>query len=103
MKKLDINKFSIAQMTANGDGKTSSSGTMGCLCVVVGSLGFIVGVIDFYLESKGDIMMQSIVVIGIGAGLLGYRKSQATDVPVEQQEEIRTPAPEESSEERPSN
>lgn len=73
---VDINKFSFAQMTSNSNGKTSASGTMGVLCVTAGVLGFLAGVLDFFKDDKADIMTQSIVVITIGAGLLGYRKSK---------------------------
>lgn len=67
-----INKFSFAQMTSNTDGKTSASGTMGVLICTVGSISFLFG--TFY--KNDDILLQSIVFTTIGAGLLGYRKSQ---------------------------
>lgn len=67
-----INRFSFAQMTSNTNGKTSASGTMGVLICVVGSICFLAG--SFY---KNDtILLQSVIFTGIGAGLLGYRKSQ---------------------------
>ncbi len=78
MQKLDCNKFSFAQMTSNSNGKTSGSGTMGVLICAVGSICFLLGCIDMIFLSKSvDILTQSIVFTGIGAGLLGYRKSQA--------------------------
>lgn len=82
---MDINKFSLAQMTSNNDGKTSASGTMGSLTIIAGLLGFMVGVVDFFLDKSGDIMLQSVIVITIGCGLLGYRKSQ--DVPAAKDED----------------
>ena len=73
----DINKFSFAQMTSNSDGKTSGSGTMGIIVCMAGVLGFIYGTIDYSFMSKDSaIMSQSIIVITLGAGLLGYRKSK---------------------------
>lgn len=66
-----INKFSFAQMTSNSDGKTSASGTMGVLICTVGSICFLYGSIT----KDSDILLQSVVFTGIGAGLLGYRKS----------------------------
>ena len=71
----DINKFSWQQLVSNSDGKTSGSGTAGMLCVLVGLVGFFFGVEEFCRQGKNDIMSQSIIVITIGAGLLGYRKS----------------------------
>lgn len=82
--RADINKFSWAQMTSNSDGKTSGSGTMGIFTMGVGLIGFLVGVTDYFIDSKNDIMTQSIVVITIGAGLLGYRKSKDSGTPAEQ-------------------
>jgi hypothetical protein len=79
LKKLrrDLDNFSFAQMTSNSDGKTSGSGTMGVLICVFGSLCFTLGCFDTMLFSKtADIITQSIVFTGIGAGLLGYRKSK---------------------------
>lgn len=67
-----INRFSFAQMTSNSDGKTSASGTMGVLICTIGSICFLYG----SLIKDSDILLQSVVFTGIGAGLLGYRKSQ---------------------------
>jgi hypothetical protein len=72
-----MNKFSFAQMTSNETGKTSGSGTVGIACAFAGILGFLYGTIDYSFMSKDPaIMTQSIIVITIGAGLLGYRKSK---------------------------
>jgi hypothetical protein len=67
-----INRFSFAQMTSNSDGKTSASGTMGVLICTIGSISFLYGSI----VKDNNILLQSVVFTGIGAGLLGYRKSQ---------------------------
>jgi hypothetical protein len=65
-------------MTSNGDGKTSASGTMGVLIVVVGCLSFLLGAIDrIFFSHSIDIMTQTIVFTGIGAGLLGLKKWKA--------------------------
>lgn len=82
----NINKFSLAQMTSNNDGKTSASGTMGSLTIITGLLGFLVGVVDYFIDGKGDIMTQSLLVITIGCGLLGFRKSK--DVPVKDDDQV---------------
>lgn len=73
-----LNQFSFAQMTSNGNGKTSGSGTMGVLTIVVGCLSFLIGVLHFSMakDATPDIMIYSTGVITIGAGLLGYRKSK---------------------------
>ena len=77
----DINKFSFSQMTSNSDGKTSGSGTMGVLICTVGSLCFLLGTIDkLFVTGSIDVITQSIIFVGIGATLLGYRKSKATPV-----------------------
>jgi hypothetical protein len=74
---LDHSKFSIAQMTSNSNGKTSGSGTMGVLMCTVGTLCFLIGCIDKVFISKDvDVITQSIVFVGIGTALLGYRKSK---------------------------
>jgi hypothetical protein len=81
------NRFSFAQMTSNSDGKTSASGTMGSLIVVVGCLAFLLGAIDrIFFSQSVDIMTQTVVFTGIGAGLLGVKKWKGSDVP--RQEEI---------------
>lgn len=73
--KPDMMTFSIAQMTSNADGKTSSSGTMGCYIIVMSVLCFAFGCVEFHYSGKADIMMYSSANILVGAGLLGYRKS----------------------------
>ena len=78
----DINKFSFAQMTSNSDGKTSGSGTMGILICTVGAICFLMGCVDKMFISKDmDVITQSIVFVGIGSALLGYRKSKESSSP----------------------
>jgi hypothetical protein len=80
LSKIDIDKFSLSQMTSNKDGKTSGSGTMGCLIIAIGCICFAIGAIDFTLGSQqDDIMMYSSGIITVGAGLLGFRKSKEED------------------------
>jgi hypothetical protein len=71
-----LNKFSFAQMTSNSSGKTSASGTMGCLICTVGAISFAWGT----FSKQNEVLMQSIILVGIGAGLLGYRKSKDSGV-----------------------
>ena len=79
----DIKKFSLAEMTSNDDGKTSGSGTVGVVISFIGGLCFLLGAVDkMFLSGTVDILTQSIVVIGIGVGLLGYRKGKSTDAKV---------------------
>jgi hypothetical protein len=79
----DITKFSFAEMTSNDNGKTSGSGTVGIIISFIGGLCFLLGSIDkMFLSGTVDILTQSIVVIGIGVGLLGYRKGKSVDAKV---------------------
>ncbi len=83
MKKIKerMERFSFAQMTSNSDGKTSASGTMGVLICVVGSFCFLLGCADkVFINHDIDIITQSIVFVGLGAGLLGLRKYTAPEV-----------------------
>jgi hypothetical protein len=82
MKMKDMmQKFSFAQMTSNSDGKTSGSGTLGLFAGFAGILAFLYGTIDYSFMSKdGTIMSQAIIVLTIGAGLLGYRKSKDSGI-----------------------
>ena len=75
--------FSLTEACANNTGKTSASGTAGLACVFIGLLCFCVGCADYFVDQKSDIMLQSIVVISIGGGLLGYRKSQPDPMPAD--------------------
>ena len=80
MKKKIIaamDKFSFAQMTSNSDGKTSGSGTAGLYIIFIGGICFLLGCVDkMFLDKSVDIITQSIILVGIGASLLGYRKSK---------------------------
>ena len=79
----DIKKFSFAEMTSNDDGKTSGSGTVGIVISFIGGFCFLLGSIDkMFLSGTVDILTQSIIVIGIGVGLLGYRKGKSTDAKI---------------------
>jgi len=82
MKKSSIDKFSFAQMTSNTNGKTSGSGTAGIYIVAIGGVCFLLGCLDKMFFSKTiDIVTQSIMLIGIGATLLGFRKSKDAKIP----------------------
>lgn len=79
--KLNVGKFSFAEMTSNSTGKTSGSGAMGVYIVVMSVLAFLFGCIEFHYSGKADIMMYSSANILVGAGLLGYRKSKGNNIP----------------------
>ena len=73
-------KFSFGQLTSNTNGKTSATGTAGLYIIAVGGICFLLGCIDkMFLNENVDIITQSIIFVGIGAGLLGYRKSKQND------------------------
>ena len=89
----NIQKFSFAEMTSNSSGKTSGSGTAGLYIVFIGGITFLMGSIDkMFLNKDIDVMTQSIILIGIGATLLGYRKSkdQTEEIKVEEVKEEKT-------------
>lgn len=70
----DIKKFSFAEMTSNNNGKTSVTSTMGAYIIIIGGLGFIAGCIDkMFVNNTIDIINQSIMMVTIGAGLLGVK------------------------------
>jgi hypothetical protein len=76
-QKFNIKKFSFSELCSNSDGKTSGSGTAGLYIVFIGGICFILGCIDkMFFGNTIDIVNQSIILIGIGATLLGYRKSK---------------------------
>jgi hypothetical protein len=73
----NIQKFSFAEMTSNSSGKTSGSGTAGLYIVFLGGLCFVLGCVDKVFIGKDiDVITQAIIYTGIGATLLGYRKSK---------------------------
>ena len=70
----DIKKFSFAEMTSNNNGKTSVTSTMGAYIIIIGGLGFIAGCVDkMFVNNTIDIINQSIMMVTIGAGLLGVK------------------------------
>ena len=72
-----MERFSFAQLTSNSDGKTSGSGTAGLYIVFIGGVCFFLGCVDkMFLNNDIDVITQSVVLVGIGASLLGYRKSK---------------------------
>lgn len=74
----NIQRFSIAEMTSNDNGKTSGSGTMGILVTMAGIIGFLYG--TFFAHA---ILMTAIEMTALGATLLGVRKwkNQTTNEP----------------------
>jgi hypothetical protein len=89
--KAMIDRFSFAQMTSNENGKTSASGTMGVVICIIGTLCFFLGCVDkMFLNKDIDVITQSIIFVGIGAGLLGYRKSRTA---VDRKEVVSNEAP----------
>lgn len=102
MKKLIANmeKFSFAQLTSNSNGKTSGSGTAGLYIVLIGGICFVLGCIDkMFLDKSIDIITQSIVMVTIGAALLGYRKSKDNFGTSEENKSTETTSEETSGEE----
>jgi len=102
MKKLIANmeKFSFAQLTSNSNGKTSGSGTAGLYIVLIGGICFVLGCIDkMFLDKSIDIITQSIVMVTIGAALLGYRKSKDNFGTSEENKSTETTSGETSGEE----
>ena len=67
-----MSKFSFSQMTSNSTGKTSASGSMGCLICTAGSIVFLYATFTKQME----VINQAVIFTGLGAGLLGYRKSK---------------------------
>ena len=70
----NLKKFSFAEMTSNNNGKTSVTSTAGAYIILIGGLGFILGCVDkMFLGNTVDIINQSIMLVTIGAGLLGIK------------------------------
>jgi hypothetical protein len=85
--KTYTEKFNFGQLTSNHNGKTSSSATAGLYIIAIGGISFIMGCVDkMFLDKSIDIVTQSIIFTGIGAGLLGFRKSKESEI---QKEKIK--------------
>ena len=73
-------KFSFSEMiSASGTGKTSATGTIGVLLCLLSMIMILFAFIFYFLnlEEAHNIMMfidKSIIILGIGAALLGARK-----------------------------
>jgi hypothetical protein len=74
----NIKKFSFSELTSNNSGKTSGSGTSGLFICLIGAITFAFGC----FIKAAMIIDPSVIVITIGAGLLGYRKSQEANTDV---------------------
>jgi hypothetical protein len=71
----DVSKFSWAELFSNDNGKTSGTGFCGVVICVVGTICFFLGCIDkMWITHTIDVITQSIVFVGIGATLMGFRK-----------------------------
>lgn len=80
-KIANINKFSLAEMTSNSDGKTSASGTMGVFIIFIGGIVFLIGSLGIIFKATdADILIQAVALVYAGALLLGYRKSADKDI-----------------------
>lgn len=92
--KLDMNKFSVAQMMSNDSGKTSGSGTCGVVVVIVGTFCFLLGTIgNMFFKTGTEIITESIVLVGIGVTLLGTRKVVDSKSTTESSTESSTESP----------
>lgn len=70
----NLQKFSLAEMTSNNNGKTSATSTSGVYIIFIGGLSFLLGVIDkMFLDKTIDIINQSVMFTTIGAALLGVK------------------------------
>jgi len=77
----DIKKFNFGELTSNSNGKTSATGVSGLMCITVGLLGFIFSILGAaYYSMSAEHVYASIIVITIGAGLLGYKKKVSKDI-----------------------
>lgn len=71
----NISNFSWAELFSNDNGKTSGTAFTGIVISLVGALCFLLGCIDkMWISHTIDVITQSIVLVGIGATLLGVRK-----------------------------
>lgn len=79
--KTNINKFSLQQIFNNADGKSSASATAGLYIVFIGGICFLMGCFErMFIDQSIDVITQSIVLVGMGLGILGYRKSIKTNI-----------------------
>lgn len=96
----NINKFSFAEMTSNNNGKTSVTSTSGAYIIFIGGVCFVLGCVDkMFLNNSVDIINQSIVMVTIGASLIGvknitggknqYLNAKAEQIKSENPEEIQ--------------
>lgn len=73
-----ISKFNWKEIFSNNSGKTSSSGFSGVITVMIGLLGFVAGVVMYWVvgtdSGAGDILINSLGLISLGTVLLGVRK-----------------------------
>lgn len=78
----NISKFSLAEIFSNNDGKSSGTAFTGVIICLVGTLCFFLGCIDkMWITHTTDVITQSIVLVGIGAALLGVRKVVSSKTP----------------------
>ena len=75
MANLSHREFSLGELFSNDSGKTSGTAFVGIIISLVGTFCFFLGCIDkMWISQTIDIITQSIVLVGIGATLLGVRK-----------------------------
>lgn len=74
----NVSKFNWREIFSNNSGKTSGSGFSGVISILVGLIGFLSGIVMYYLTNFSihapEVMQSSLTLIGIGAALLGVRK-----------------------------
>ena len=91
----NITKFSWSELFSNDNGKTSGTGFVGVIVSLTGTLCFFLGCLDkMFFTNSVDIITQSIVLVGIGATLMGVRKviggktnDNQTEPPIEEPQE----------------
>jgi hypothetical protein len=77
MSKFELKKFSIVEMTSNNSGKTSALSTLGSFLCFIAGICFLIGSVAVLIsKDSGDVLVQSLALAGIGASMLGYKKSQ---------------------------
>lgn len=80
----NVSKFSFHEIFSNNDGKSSGTAFVGVIVSLVGTLCFFLGCIDkMWITHTVDVITQSIVLVGIGAALLGVRKVVSSKTPSE--------------------